>query len=145
MKCSLGISHFLKEMCSHSPFYCFLYFFCTDYFGGLSYLSLLFFRNMHSDGYIFPILLCLLLLFFSQLFIRPPQTTISFSWGWFWSPPTVQCHEPPSIVLQALLSIKSNPLNLSDLIPICHFHSIIVRVCFRSYLNGLVVFLTFLI
>ena len=38
-----------------------------------------------------------LLLFFSQLFIRPPQTTtfpfcISSSWGWFWSPPPIQCH-----------------------------------------------------
>ena len=50
----------------------------------------------------------------SQLFVRPPQTTIlpfciSFSWGWSWSLPLVQCHKPPSIVLQALC--------LSDLIP----------------------------
>ena len=30
---------------------------------------------------------------------------ISFSWGWFWSPPPVQCHEPLSIVLQALCQI----------------------------------------
>ena len=59
----------------------------------------------------FPFLLCLLLLFFSQLFVRPPQTPfcISSSWGWFWSPPPVQCYEPSSIVLQALY--------LSDLIP----------------------------
>ena len=40
-----------------------------------------------SDGYIFPFLLCLSLLFFSQLFVRPPQTTIlpfciSFFGGW---------------------------------------------------------------
>ena len=34
---------------------------------------------------------------------------ISFSWGWFWSLPPVQCYEPSSIVLQALC--------LSDLIP----------------------------
>ena len=51
---------------------------------------------------------------FSQLFVRPPQMTtlpsyISFSWGWFWSPPSIQCHEPLSIVLQALC--------LPDLIP----------------------------
>ena len=32
-----------------------------------------------------------------------------FSWGWSWSLSFVQCHEPPSIVLQALC--------LSDLIP----------------------------
>jgi len=58
--------------------------------------------------YIFPLLLCLsllpslclliLLFFFSQLFVRPPQTTawplcISFSWGWSWSLPPIQCHE----------------------------------------------------
>ena len=53
--------------------------------------------------------------FFSQLFIRPPQTTflpfcISFSWEWSWSLPPVQCHEPLSMVLQAL--IRSSPLNL---------------------------------
>ena len=39
--------------------------------GSLSYLSLLFFGTLHSDGYIFPFLLCLSLLFFSQLFVRP--------------------------------------------------------------------------
>ena len=42
----------------------------------------------------FPFLLCLLLLFFSQLFIRSPQTTIlpfciSFSWGWFYRQSTI--------------------------------------------------------
>ena len=41
------------------------------------YLSLLFFGTLHSDGYIFPFLLCLLLLFFSQLFVRLPHTTIN--------------------------------------------------------------------
>ena len=51
----------------------------------------------------------------SQLFVKPPQTTtlpfcISFSWGWFWSLPPVQCYEPPSIVLQALC--QTYPLNL---------------------------------
>ena len=34
---------------------------------------------------------------------------ISFYWGWSWSLPPVQCHEPPSIVLQALC--------ISDIIP----------------------------
>ena len=43
--------------------------------------------------------------FFTQLFVRVSQETIylpfciSFSWGWSWSLPVVQCHEPPSIVL----------------------------------------------
>ena len=42
----------------------------------LSYLSLLFFGNLHSDGYIFLFLLCLLLLFFSLLYVRHPQKAI---------------------------------------------------------------------
>ena len=87
---------------------------CIHHWERLSYLSLLFFGTLHSNGYIFPFLLCLFLLFFPQVFRRPPQTTIlpfcfSFSWGWSWSLPLVQCHESPSIVLQALC--------LSDLIP----------------------------
>ena len=46
-----------------------------------------------------------LLLFFSQLFVGPPQTTIlpfciSFSWGSSWSPPPPQCHQPQFIVLR---------------------------------------------
>ena len=68
------------------------------------------FRCLYSD----PFLLCFLLLFFSQLFVRPPQTAsllfcISFPWGWSWSLSPVQCHEPPSIVHQAFY--------LSDLDP----------------------------
>ena len=51
---------------------------------------------------------------FSQLFVRPPQTAISlfcisFSLGWSWFLSPVQCHEPPSIVHQALC--------LSELVP----------------------------
>ena len=38
--------------------------------------SLLFFEALHSNGYMFPFLCCLSLLFFSQLFLRPPQTAI---------------------------------------------------------------------
>ena len=57
--------------------------------------------------WIYLFLLYLLLLFFSQLFVRPPQTTIlpfsiSSSWGWFWSLPPVQFYEPSSRVFQAL-------------------------------------------
>ena len=96
------------------PILLFFSVFCTDHRGRLSYRSLLFFGTLHSNQYIFSILVCLLLLFYSQLFVRPPQTTIlpfciSFPWGWSWSLPPVQCHKPPSIALQALC--------LSDLIP----------------------------
>ena len=82
----------------------------------LSLLAILW--TLHSDGHIFPFLLCLSLLFFSQLYVRLPKTTIlpyciCFSWGWSWSLSPVQCHEPPSTVLQAL--------GLSDLIHWIYF------------------------
>ena len=63
----------LEEISSLPPFYCFPLFLCIVHLGRLSYLSLLFFGTLHSDGYIFPFLPCFLLLFFSQLFVRPPQ------------------------------------------------------------------------
>jgi len=96
------------------PILLFSFILCTDQWERLSYLSLVFFGTLHSNGYIFPFLLCLQRLFFSQLFVRPPQTTIlpfciSFSCRWSWSLLPVQCHEPPSIVLPSLC--------LSDLIP----------------------------
>ena len=100
---------FLKRSLSF-PFYCFPLFLCIDQWGRLSYLSLPFFGTLDSNGCIFPFLLCLSLPFFSQLFVRPPQTTIlpfciSFSWGWSWSLLPKQCHESPSLVLQAFYQI----------------------------------------
>ena len=111
MKCSLAISDFLEEI----EFYCFPLFPCIDDVERLSYLSLLFFGTLYSNWCTFACLLCLSLSFFIQLFARPPQTIIlpfciSFSWGCFWSPPTLQWHKPLSIVLQALYQIYS--LNL---------------------------------
>ena len=40
-------------------FYCFPLILCTDHWGRLSYLSLLFFGILHSNGYMFPFLICL--------------------------------------------------------------------------------------
>ena len=76
MKCSLGISNFLEKISSLSHSIICLYFFAliTEE-GWLFYLSLLFFGALHSNGYIFPFLLHLSLLL-SQIFVRPPQTTI---------------------------------------------------------------------
>ena len=67
----------------HSIVFLFL---CIIHQRGLSYLFLLFFGGLHSVGYIFPFLFCLLLVFFSQVFVKSPQTTslpscISFSLG----------------------------------------------------------------
>ena len=60
------------------PILLFPLFLCIDYWGRLSYLSLLFLGTLHSNGSIFPFLLSFLLLYFSQLFIRPPQTPFCF-------------------------------------------------------------------
>ena len=104
--------HFLSLFLLSFLFYCFPLFLCTDHWWRLSYLSLLVFVTLHSNEYIFPFLLCFWLIFFSQQFVRPPQTTIFpfcvSCWGWFSSLSAVQYHEPLSIVLQALC--------LSDLI-----------------------------
>ena len=90
--------------------------------------------------YLFPFLPSLSLLFSPQLFVKSPQTTtlfscISFSLGWFWSPPPVQCYKPLSIVLQALC--------LPDLIPWIYLSPPLYNKGFRSYLNAPVVFPTF--
>ena len=52
------------------PFYCFLLFLCNDHWGRLSYLSLLFFGTLHSNGHIFSFLLCFCLLVFSTAICR---------------------------------------------------------------------------
>ena len=105
MKWSLRIFHFFEEISI----------LCIDHLGMLSYLSLLFSGTPYSGGYIFPFLLCLLLLFFSQIFVRPPQTTIlpfciSSSWVGFdhclLYKVTILC---PQFFRH---SIRSNPLNL---------------------------------
>ena len=117
MKCSLGISNFLEEISSLSHFNCFALFLCTVHFGRLSYLSLLFSGTLHSFGSLFPFL-CLLLLFLSQLFIRPLQTTILGIFLFFFLGMVLikasrtmlrtSVHSSPGT-----LSIRSNPLNLS--------------------------------
>ena len=112
MKCSLGISNFLEEISSLSHSVVFLYFFALIAEEGFL-ISPCYSLELCTDAYIFPFLLCFLLLFFSQLFVWPPQTAIllfpiSFSWGWSWSLSPIQCHEPPSIVHQQLFLINDN-------------------------------------
>ena len=117
MKCSLGISNFLEEISSLSHSVIFLYFFCTDHWGRLSYLSLLFLETLHSNGYIFPFLLCLSILFFSQLFVRPPQTAILPFLHFFFlgiALISVSC-------TMSWTSIHSSSGTLSDLVPQIYF------------------------
>ena len=75
MKSSLSNPNFPEEISSLSHSIVFLSL-CIIHLGWLSYRSFLFFGTLCSDGYIFPFLICLLHLFFSQLFVRPPQTTV---------------------------------------------------------------------
>ena len=88
------------------PVLFFSLFIFTVHLRRLSYLSFLFPGTLHSDGYICPFFFCLSLLFFSQLFVRAPQTIICLVEFLFcgdsFVPRPIQCYEPPSIVLQAL-------------------------------------------
>ena len=117
MKCSLGIFNFLEEISSPSHSIVFLYFFTLVTEEGFLIFPCysLELCTQTVISFLFP---CAFHLFFSQLFVRPPQTDIllfciSFSWGWSRSLSPVQCHKPPPIVLQALC--------LSDLIPWIYF------------------------
>ena len=80
------------------------------------YLSLLFSGTMHSDGYIFPFLLCLSCLFFSQLFVWPPQTTVLSCWisvGGMVLVSTFSTLLQISVLCSSCtLSVRSNPLTL---------------------------------
>ena len=105
MKCSFGISDFLEEISSFSHSTVFLYFFSLFIWEDFLNSPCSSLELCVQMGIFF--LLCFLLLFSSQLFVRPLQTAIltfciSFSWGWFCSLSPVQCHEPHSIVHQAL-------------------------------------------
>ena len=87
MKSSFDISSFLEEISSlsHSIVFSIL---CIMHGRRSSYLFLLFSGSLHSLGVSFPLSFAFFPLFFSQLFVEPPQTTtlpscISFSLGWF--------------------------------------------------------------
>ena len=109
MKCPLGISNFLEEIFSLSHSIVFLGFFALITQEGFLIspcCSLDLCIQMIISFFPF----CFSLLFFSQVFVRPSQTTILhfciyFSWGWSWPLSPVQCHEPLSMVHQALYQI----------------------------------------
>ena len=130
----LVISNFLEEISSLSHSVIFLYFLALITEEGFLFSPCYSLELYIQMGYLSfsPLPLASLLL----SACKPPQTTIlpfciSISWGWSWKLPPVQCPEPLSIFFR--YSIRSNPLNLY------HFHCIIIRDWFRSYLNGLVV------
>ena len=120
IKYSLGIYNFLEETFSLPHSVVFLYFFAliTEEFFLISSCYSLKLCIQMLISFLFS---CFLLLFFSQLFVRPPQTAIlpfciSFPWGWSWSLPPVPCHELPSIVL------RHSIYQIWSLESISHFH-----------------------
>ena len=75
MKCSFGISDFLEEIPSLSDSVVFLYFFELIAEEGFL-ISSCYSLELCIQTLTFPFLLCFSLLFFSQLFVSPPQTAI---------------------------------------------------------------------
>ena len=94
------------------PIYCFPQLLCTDHWGRFSYLSLLFFGTLHSNGYILPFLLCLSRLFFSQLFVRLPQTTILHFFSLGDGLDHCLLYNIKNHSSSGTVSIRSNPLKL---------------------------------
>ena len=82
---------------------------------------MLFFGTLHSNEHIFLFLLCLLLLFFSQLFVGPPHTTIlQFCLSFFLGVVLITALEPDILeceVKWALESITTNKASGGDGIP----------------------------
>ena len=117
MKCPLGISNFIEEISKLSYSVVFLYFFALITEKGFLISSC---YSLELCIQIFPFLLCFLLVFFSQLFVRPPQTAISlfcisFPQGWM-SPSVVfpkhlskhnQCYHSYSISLSCFFLLKN--------------------------------------
>ena len=138
MKCSLGISNFLEEISSASYCIVFLYFFA------LFTLESFLLSSCYSlelciqlDIYLsFP--LCLSLLSFSQIFVRPPQRAICLDEFLF-------CHHLLyDITNFGPLFFRHFVYQIRSLESICNFYCIIVKIWFRSCLNDLVFFHTFL-
>ena len=80
---------------------------------------MLFFGTLHSDGYIFPFLLCLSVLFFPQLFVRPPQTTILH---FFFLVSTLHYRKSVLIMyiyILTLLSLPPTPIPLLQVVTEC--------------------------
>ena len=87
MKYSLGISNFLEDISSLSHSIVFLYFFDLFTYEGV-FVSPCYSLELCSQMDV-SFLFSFAFRFFSQLFVRPPQTAIflfciSFSWGWSW-------------------------------------------------------------
>ena len=93
--------------------------------GCMAVLFLLFFGTLHSDASIFPFLLCFLLLFFSQLFVRPPQTAILLFLHFF---PMGIVLIPVSCTMSQTSVHIHQALCLSDLVPKKYFYFLCIII-----------------
>ena len=117
MKCSLGISNFLEEISRLSHSVVFLYFFALITEEGFPVSPCCSLELCIQMGVYIPFLLCFSRLFFSQLFLRPPQKVIllfciSFSWGFLQVLIPVSCTMPQTSIHSSSgsLSIRASPL-----------------------------------
>ena len=125
MKYSFGISNFLEEISSLSHSVVFLYISALITEEGFLISPCYSLETLHSNGCIFPFLLCLSLLFDSQLFVKSSSDThlafcISFPWMVL-IPASCTMSRTPSTVLQASV------YHIWSLESACHCHSIILR------------------
>ena len=141
MKCSLGSSNLLKRSLVF-PILLFSSFLCIDHWGRLSYLSLLFFGTVHSNGYIFLFLILLFVcLVFSAICKASSDSHFAFLHFFFLGMVLITM-----FCTMSWASVHSSSGTLSDLILWIYFSLPLYNrkgILFRSYLNGLVVFPTF--
>ena len=110
MKCSLSISDFLEEISSLSHSIVFLYIFALIAEEGFLISPCYSLELCFQIGISFLFSFAFHVSSFTAICKASSDILpfcISLSWWWSWSLPPVQCHEPLSIVLQAL-SIRSN-------------------------------------
>ena len=116
MKCSLGVSNFLEEISSLSHSVIFLYFFALITEEGFLISPCYSWElcNQMLTSFLFSLRFASLLSSaICEAFSDNHFAFLHFFFGgWSWSLPLIQCHEPPSIVLQALC--------LSDRIPVIY-------------------------
>ena len=142
MKCTLGISNFLKS----SLVFPILLFSSISLHWSLRkgfLISPCYSLELYIQmGISFLFSFALASLLYLTLFVRPPQTAILRFLHFFFLLGKVLI---TASCTMSWISVHSSSVTLSDLFleSICHFHCIIVRDWFRSYLNGLVVFPTF--
>ena len=113
MKCFLGIFNFLEDISSLSCSVVFFYFFALVTEKGFRVSLLAILWNSAFKWVYLSFLLCLSLLFFSQLFVRPPQRTIFSILDFFFLEMvliTASCK-------MSWTSVHSSSGTLSDLIP----------------------------